>query len=257
MQEKRSKTNQSVEKILQIIEVLASHPEPMRLHDIAAMVSMPDATVLRMLNTLQIHGYINQDAQNARYYPSLKFAWLGEQISANVNLSRIAHPFLVELAAAAHESCCLAVEENHQLVYLDVVDGPDHMLRITQRIGKRAPLHSTGIGKLLMLNYSPQELDEYIKLTDLAPVTPNTICTREALIAHLATVRKNGYAIDAEECELGAHCLACPIIGYNGKIVAGVSISYPVVRRKPERVQTMLPLLKETTSKLSSLLAAP
>ena len=142
-----------------------------------------------------------------------------------------------------------------ELVYIDVVDGPDSMLKILQRIGKRAPLHSTGIGKLLLLNYTGKQLNEFIARKGLQALTPNTLVTKEALIHKLEEIRQLGYALDDEECELGTRCVAAPVRDYTGRIIAGVSISGPISRLSMERISVVAPVVVETADKLSRLMA--
>ena len=255
MPAKLSKLNQSVEKVLQIVEIMAHERQPMRLQDVAAKCDMPASTVLRMLNTLLVYGYVNQDPHSLRYSLSLKFAQIGSRVCEQVSLRDIAHPLLVELSQACQESSCLAVEQERELVYTDVQDGPDSMLKIMQRIGKRAPMHSTGIGKLLLLNYTDQQLDEYIAEKGLPSLTPNTMTTKQALVDKLAEIRRQDYALDDEECELGARCVAAPIRDYTGRIVAGVSVSGPVSRLTMERIAEIVPVVKGTADQISKALA--
>lgn len=257
MPTKLSKVNQSVEKVIQIIEVMAREGAPMRLQDIALKTEMPASTTLRMVNTLLVYGYINQNPDTLRYSLSLKFAQIGSIVSSQFSLSQVAHPLLVELSRRCRESCCLAVEEDMELIYTDVVDGPDNMLKIMQRIGKCAPLHSTGIGKLLLLNYSREKLHELIRVKGLTPLTPNTACTEEALLERLEQIRAQGYALDDEECELGARCVAAPVYNYTGNVVAGISVSGPVSRLSLERIAVIAPVVQETAAKISKLMACP
>lgn len=257
MPTKLSKVNQSVEKVIQIIEVMAREGSPMRLQDIALKTDMPASTALRMVNTLLVYGYINQNPDTLRYSLSLKFAQIGSIVSSQVSISQLAHPLLVELSRRCHESCCLGVEEGMELIYTDVIDGPDNMLKIMQRIGKRAPLHSTGIGKLLLLNYSREQLRELIRVKGLSPLTPNTVCTEETLLERLAQVRAQGYALDDEECELGARCVAAPVYDYTGRVVAGISVSGPASRLSLERIAVIAPVVKDTAKRISKLLACP
>ena len=98
MPAKLSKLNQSVEKALQIIEIMMKEPEAMRLQDIALKAEMPPSTALRMINTLLVYGYVNQDPDTLRYSLSLKFAQVGSAVSSRFSLSKIAHPLLVELS---------------------------------------------------------------------------------------------------------------------------------------------------------------
>lgn len=257
MPAKLSKVNQSVEKAIQIIEVMAREGTPMRLQDIALRTDLPASTALRMVNTLLVYGYINQDPDTLRYSLSLKFAQIGSVVASQFSLRQLAHPYLVELSHRCQESCCLAVEENMELVYTDVVDGPHSMLRIMQMVGKRAPLHATGIGKLLLLNYSPEQLDEFIRVRGLPAITPNTACTKTALLKQLEQIRAQGYALDAEEYELGARCVAAPIYDYTGLVVAGVCISGPASRLPESHIEEIIPAVKETAVKISHLLAYP
>ena len=255
MPAKLSKVNQSVEKVLQIIEVMTHEPGAMRLQDIAAKCDMPPSTTLRMLNTLLVYGYANQDPHTQRYSLSLKFAQIGSRVCEQVSLRDVAHPLLLELSQRCQEATCLAIEEDMEVVYIDVMDGPDHILKIMQRIGKRAPMHSTGVGKLLLLNYSNKQISKFIAAKGLPALTPNTLATREALVAKLEEIRAQGYAMDDEECELGARCVAAPIRDYTGRIIAGISVSGPVTHLSMERIEVLTPVVVETAAKLSRLLA--
>ena len=162
MNAKLSKVNQSIEITIQIVEVMARGKGPMRLQDVAKKCGMPASTVMRMLNTLQVYGYVNQDACTQHYSLSLRFARLGCLVSEQTNMRDVARPFLAELAQRCQETVCLGCEAEMEVECTDVVDGPDGILMVSQRVGARAPLHATGAGKLLLLNYSNQKLNEYI-----------------------------------------------------------------------------------------------
>ncbi len=200
MLQKSAKLNQSVEKVLQIIETMAQSREPLRLQDISMKVKMPSSTTLRLINTLMNCGYANQDPNTLRYTLSLKFMEIGSLVSSQLNIRDIAHPYLVELSKKCKESVCLAIEQNMEVVYIDVIDGPDGMLKITQRIGKIAPIHSTGVGKLMLLNYDSSQIEHMIKTKGMAALTPNTITTKQGLLNELKKIRNQGYALDNEEC---------------------------------------------------------
>ena len=255
MTRKLSKANQSVEKTLQIIEVLANEREPLRLAELSKRVEMPASTVLRMVNTLVEHGYAYQDAQSLRYGLTLRFAQIGHMISAQLKIRDVVHPYLVELSRMTGESTCLAVEEDMEVIYIDVVDGADGMLKIMQRIGKRAPLHSTGVGKLMLTGYSPEKLDRLAQEKGLSALTPRTLTSIQELAREIGLIRKQGYAVDDEECELGARCVAAPIFDYENRIVAAISVSGPVSRITRKRALELAPVVTEIADKISGLLA--
>ncbi len=138
--EKKVKKNQSVEKVLQIIELLVSQGGEMRLQDIADQVNSPSSTVLRYLSTLSSFGYVYQNADSSKYALTLKLAQLGSLVSGQYDIRNLVHDDLVALSKEFQESSCLAIEEDHEVVYIDVINGPDNMLKTMQRIGKRAPV---------------------------------------------------------------------------------------------------------------------
>lgn len=255
MPQKLARTNQSVEKTLQIIEIMANNREPMRLQDIALKVSLPASTVLRMVYTLMNAGYVNQDSISQRYSLSLKFAQIGYLVSSQTDIRTLARPLLIALSQHCHEASCLAVDENMEVVYIDVVEGPDSLLRIMQRIGKRAPMHCTGVGKLMLQEYSATQLDKYIAVKGLPATTPNTLVTKESLVKELEKIGQQGFAIDDEECELGARCLAAPVRDYSGKIIAGISVSGPISRMTPQKITHYIPIIMQTAQDISALLA--
>lgn len=255
MSEKLAKINQSVEKVFQIIETMAESREPLRLQDISLKVEMPASTTLRLITTLINCGYANQDPNTLRYSLSLKFMHIGSLVSSQTSIRDIAHPYLVELSRKCKESVCMAIEQNMEVVYIDVIDGPDGMLRITQRIGKIAPMHSTGVGKLMLLNYDLKELNNIISIKGLDSLTPNTITTKEELLKELENIKDKGYALDNEECELGARCISAGIKDYSGKIVAGISVSGPITRMTMEYIDIIKNTVMDTAKKISEMLS--
>ena len=116
------------------------------------------------------------------------------------------------------------------VVYIEVVPGPDQMIRTMQRIGNLAPMHCTGVGKLLLLNHKESYIDKMIEKKGLQKFTDNTITTKRELLKELETVRKQGYAFDNEECEIGARCISLPVRDFSGKVVAGISVTGPIFR---------------------------
>ena len=254
MKEKISKKNQSVEKAFQIIEVMAKNPGPMRLMDIAKGVQLPASTVLRFMSTLTSCGYIGQNPETSKYFLTVKLANIGNKVISQLSIRDVIRPFLMELSEKCHESVCLAIEDDMMAVYIDVVEGPDKMLRTLQRIGKSAPLHSTGVGKLLLLNYDEIRLETLLNIKGFSMLTNKTITTLEALMNELEKIKKQGFAIDDEECELGARCVAAPIRDFSGKVIACISVSGPTSRITWEKVDSIKEIIIDISNRISNTL---
>lgn len=249
MNEKKAVPNQSIEKMLAIIEEMSRH-ERCRLQDIAQNVGLPSSTVMRMVNTLCRCGYAAQDPQTYMYYLTYKFVQLGQSISSSRHSHPVTHAELEQLVGQCGESCCVGVEQNGQVVYVDVADCRDSILRTTHRIGKIAPLHTTGLGKVLLLNYTEEQIRAKYGADALPALTGNSIATVGGLINELKQVRRQGYALDDEECEMGVRCVAMGVHDAAGRIVAGVSVSGPVQRMTADRIQMHRASLAATVARV-------
>lgn len=248
---KSTRPNQSGDKMLRIIEMMAQAGEALRVLDIAKALDLPSSTVLRYLLTLRKNGYVDQEPQSSRYYLTLKLCNIAAQISTRIDPRRIARPYLKSLSQLFGESACLAVERERMVCYIEVVESPDSILRSMQRIGSIAPMHCTGIGKLFLSEASAEELERLIAVKGLPGYTRNTLTRREDLLPELERIRARGYAFDQEECEIGARCVAFPIRDYTGKIVAGISITGPSTRLSDAFINARLDSLRQAAAEIS------
>ncbi|MEG1849271.1 MAG: IclR family transcriptional regulator [Oscillospiraceae bacterium] len=252
-----TRTNLSSDKLLALLELLARQEEPVRLQELARQLSMPSSTVLRFLSALQNRDYVAQDIDTGRYFLTFKLCGLADSIRANQNLRNIGLPFLRNVSAVFDEATNLSIECDMAVMYIEAVRGPSKTLMSLQRIGNIAPMHCTGVGKLLLLEYTAAQLDRLIAVKGLTRFTASTLTSREQLEAELAQVRAQGYAYDNEECEEGARCIAAPIRDYTGRIVAGISVSGPVTRMTDSHIEKNLPALLDAARQISSRLGWP
>ena len=213
----------SSDKLLSILECIASNRSPMRLQDIADACDISLPTVLRYLRTLQGASYVYQDEATLRYALTWKLCKLTENMNTYLGLRNVAAPFVTELGNELQLGCCLVVDRNYQCVYLDCVDNP-RATEPVQYIGKRAPLHVTGSGKLLLSEYTQAQFDEFIHTCKLEKYTEHTITSPQALARQLEQIRQQGYALDNEECEVGLRCVSYPLRNYTGQIYAAISV---------------------------------
>jgi DNA-binding IclR family transcriptional regulator len=250
---KKTQTNQSSEKLFSIIELLAEADGPMRLLDISQALHINTSTALRFLNTMLKCGYVLQDADSLKYYLTFKICTVANKISSKLNIRSLAAPYLRALSGIFGESVCLSVEQDMKVVYIDVVEGPDQMIRSMQRIGSVAPLHCTAVGKLFLSQYTAEKFEKFTA-AGLTKFTPNTLTSKPLLEKELARVNRQGYASDNEECEIGARCVSCPVRDNTGKIIAGISVTGPAIRLTDELISENIRHLIKATAELSRLL---
>ena len=249
--EKRTQSNQSVEKLIALLEQLAREPEPVRLLAFAKRMEMNQSTVLRFLTTLQRMGYVAQDGEG-RYSLTMKICALGCQVSSHNEIKNISAPYLRSLAQIFGESAILSIEQDREVLYIDVVTpSVQQTLTTVQHIGSLSPMHCTGSGKLFLCNLDPGGLDRFLADRGLERRTDKTIVTRERLLEEIAEVRSRGYATDDEENVQGVRCIAAPIRDYTGRIIAVISISGPLLRMTDALTREKLPFLLDAARKIS------
>lgn len=249
-----TRTNQSTEKAMAVIELLARHPAPMRLRDISGELGLNASTAARFLSSLQHCGYVAQEEESQRYFLTYKICRIANLVSGRTSLQAVTHPYLTSLCEQFHEAICVSVEQDMQMVYIDVASSAEQTLMSLQRVGNVSPMHCTGNGKLLLLNYSEDQIDRLIDARGLSRYTEHTITTKGSLLRELEKIRTEGFAYDNEECEIGVRCLACPIRNYTGAIVAGISVTGPVTRMTDDAMLLMQPRLAGTADRISEAL---
>ncbi len=249
--ENRTPANQSSDKLLSLLEILTEQAEPLRLQDIARLCNMNSSTALRFLSALQKRNYVAQDAETSRYHITFKLCALAENISAYNSIRSIALPYMRNVANDFRESCNLAVESDMMIMYVEVMNAPNTTLLSTQRIGNVAPMHCTGVGKLFLTDYAPEEMEKFLARRELTIFTDNTLSTAAALQEELERIRALDYAFDNEECEAGVRCIAAPVRDYTGRVHAALSVSGPAVRMTDEYIYAHLDYLLDTARQLS------
>ena len=244
--------NQSVTKILQLVAILADSKTPMRLQDITMVANMPQATCLRYLNALISEGYAYQDGDSGRYSLTWGICNLGDKVRSHQSLRTISGDIVNELSVDLGLGICLVVEHEMECMYVDCLYEPTSMGVSLMRIGKQSPLHATSSGKVLLTEYTDAALDKLIEEKGLMALTSRTITTKAALMKELGKVKRNGFALDDEECEAGLRCVAVPIYDFSGRAVAAVSAFGSATRVTDDCIQNeILPALYAAAKEMS------
>ena len=225
-------------KALDILETIRSSRSGMSLTDLARAAGIPKPTVYRILATMESRGYLARN-EASRYRITRKFFELQSEESEEQLLLREAQPVMERLAGSCRETLNLGILDAGEVVVVSTIESPQ-AIRMSSKIGNRRQLHSTALGKVLLSGLPDKELQRLIRLKGLPRLTPYTLVTKQALLAEVAQVRKEGFARDNEENEPGGCCIGAPILGPGGRVIAALSISAPVFRMNAERVQSLV-----------------
>jgi len=248
------KTIQSVERAVEILELLCNSNAEMKLTDIAKKLDLNKTTVFHLIKTLELHGLVKQDAGSQSYTAGLKVLKLGNMVSENINLRRIAMPFMRNLSELYNETVHLTEltsdSNGYEGICIDKIDSTQSLM-ISSKIGRSFPLYCTASGKLFLSGFSYERLASYEKSCPLIRYTPTTITSWDKIHEELDFIRKNECSYDNEEFDLGVYCIAAPIYDYNKEISAVMSISIPLMRKTDDYITRITKDLKDCSKKIS------
>jgi IclR family transcriptional regulator, pca regulon regulatory protein len=235
---------QSLKRGLSVIRVLGDPGPGQTLADVARATGLTRAAARRFLLTLVDVGYARTDGRLFSLTP--RTLELGYAYLSSLGLPEIAQPHLQRLVEQVHESSSVSVLDGDSVVYVARAASSQRIMSVAINVGTRLPAHITSMGRVLLAQLEPAELNAVLATISFAPVTANTIIAPDALRAELAQVREQGWAIVDQELEQGLRSIGAPIRGPDGKVVAAVNISTHATRSSMAHVREKLlpPLLK-------------
>jgi DNA-binding IclR family transcriptional regulator len=240
---------QSVDRVLDIIEVLSTEHDGAGVTAIASRVGLHKSTAHRLLTTLAGRGYLAK-SEDGNYKIGLK---LIEAVSCYINsleLQTEARPSLVQITGELGLTSHLGVLDGDKVVYIEKMDVVASV-RMYSQIGLRMHAYCSSLGKCLLSNFSKAELSGIMKDCSFIRFTHNTIGSLDEFHREMAKVRKQGFALDNEEYEIGHRCVGAPIYDYKGDIIAAISASGPKNLLRDERIAPVSDYVRKVAMELS------
>lgn len=236
-------------KVLSIFDLLDRSQDGLQLHAIAQQTKLNKSTAYRFLSHLEGAGYLVRDGTGA-YLLGPRLVHLGSGSTYQSTIRKVSRPVLEVLWRDTGETVNLGVLDGKEIIYLDVLESP-HSFRLVSRIGARRPIHCTGLGKAILAWQSGSFREELLAAAKLEKLTPHTIIRPAEILAELGRILRRGYALDDEEVELGARCIATPVFDSSGLVVAAVSVSGPTTRMSRARTRQIAETVKTAALEIS------
>ncbi|MFY9513431.1 MAG: DNA-binding transcriptional regulator KdgR [Rubrivivax sp.] len=249
-----SKQPESVAAVLKVFAILQALGERNEtgISELSLRLAMPKATIYRFLQTMKTLGYVRQEADSERYGLSMRMYELGTKALQYPDLVEIAKVHMQRLSDSTGETVHLGMLIDSEIIYVHKVDSK-HMLGMYSRVGRRAPLHCTAIGKVL-LAWEPTKSrqDHLLQGCDFKRFREKTITTRPDFDAELERTRAQGFGQDREEFDEHIRCVAIPIFDRLNQVIAGLSVSFPTFRFDPAREPELVAMLRDASRDISS-----
>ncbi len=240
---------QAIERGFAVIKSFSGTTQPLTIAEVADRTGLARAVARRYLLTLGQLQCVHQDEGRFMLTPrvlDLGFAYLSTQ-----NVARLAQSTMETVTEQLGESCSLSVLDGREIVYIARTPAK-RIMTINLVVGSRLAAHATSMGKVLLADLSPQELDAFFDGPPLQSFTKNTITSEPMLRKALEKVRENGWALSEGEVEVGIRSVAVPLRGHNGRVVAALNVSAHASRvSKAEFLKSHLPVVLEAGRRIS------
>src|SRR5580700_11346851 len=241
---------QSVDRALLIIETLAEDDEGYRLRDLAIRTGLSPSTLHRLLTTLERRRFVEFDQTDGAWHVGRQTFSIGSAFVRRRNFVAPALPFLRRLRDLTHETANLGVVDDGEVIVLTQVESREIMRAIT-RVGGRAPMVTSGIGKAILATYADEDVVAIIQRHGMRRLTPKSVVRAGELRDALEVVRREGYAIDDQEYLMGLRCVAAVVYNDQAEALAGISVSGLASRVPQERVPELGRLVRDTARELT------
>lgn len=242
---------QSVERAFALLEALSASDGPLGVSELALATDLPLGTIHRLLRTMVDLGYVRQEPSRT-YTLGAGFVRFGERAAAG--LATWSRPLLERVAVELGESVNLATLEGDRVLYLAHVPS-SRSVRMFTEVGSRVAAHTTGVGKAMLGQLTPDAVRDFVSRTGLEPATEHTIIDPDAFVSAVLSAAADGFAIDDQEQELGVRCVAVAV--RDSRPLLAVSTSGPTSRMDEELVARAVPLLREAADAIGAEMRRP
>jgi DNA-binding IclR family transcriptional regulator len=240
----------AVERALGMLEAVAQESEGLSNAEISRKLNIPKSSASYILRTLETRGYLTRETGSGKYRVGLKILSLSRGALGGLDVRGVALPIMRHLTHETGLTCHLAVLDGPDAVYIEKVE-PEGFIRMDTWVGRRMRVHATSVGKAIVAHIPQEQLEEILRKSGMEKRTPKTIVTPPRLLKELEKVRTQGWAVDDEENNLGARCVAAPIFDERSAIAASVGLSGTTQQVSPQTMPRILEALKDAARHIS------
>ena len=238
-------------KAVAILEALATARRPLGVSELGVLLGLPKPTAHRIVRMLESEGLLQREPGSRRYVPGTRMVRLGLDIVAASMVCAPRHAVLESLSQEIGETCNFGVMAGSHVVYLDRVESAwPFGLRFEP--GSRVPLHCTSMGKLFLSQLPAAKRATILRSIPLYRYTENTLTDAAQLESELERIRASEISTDNQEFLAGVVCVAVPVRGPSGQVVAAIAVSAPLARMSLQQGLQHVPLLQAAAERLAA-----
>jgi DNA-binding IclR family transcriptional regulator len=242
---------QSVWRALDLLEAFPTYGPELGLTSIAGYANMNKATAHRLLATLEARGYVERTSDGRKYRLGVRAFELGAYFQGQLDVRRLALPYLTEMVEQTGEAAFLCIREGDEALCIERVEAEQVVNIFSLRVGGRQPLHCGAAPRALLSDLNDLEVQGYAQRSGLPKLTEHTLATLVELRQDIRQTRCQGYVVSDEDVTPGIRAVGAPVRNHTGKIIAAISLSGLSARFAPQRVDELARILVANTQRIS------
>lgn len=223
--EGESKNVKTIEKAFKILMLFDWNHKELTLTEIAKNMNMAKSTASRLLNTIVDMGFLCKDETNNKYYLGGRIYYLGQVAKENVDIRKICRPYLERLTQVTMETSHVYEFREWERICIDQVISPQP-IKQSVKVGSTEPIWYGASGKAILAFMDHVVWEKAAKLC----YPQGTDKEIKKYVENLQVVREQGYALRDNVQNDTVGCIAAPIFGVRGEVVASIAISTPGFR---------------------------
>ena len=243
------------DKIVQVIELLATSPQGATLKKTQQLLGFNKATAFRILRTLESHDVAARTRDGAFVLGNRVLRWENSH-RKHLDLSEQVRPHLERLRDLTSETVIFSIVTGDRTVVVDQATSP-HATSTRMYIGSSAPLHAGSTGRVVLAYLDPQRRKKILTATRLKRLTERTITDKKRIEREWKKCLAQGFAFSVGERLPNTSSLAAPVFGPDGEALGVISVIGPSDRLVQSRCKSAAPALLKETRLLTESLKRP
>ena len=193
---------------LEILSAFKAGDGPLGNTELAERSGLPTATVSRITYTLAKCGFLTFNRRLRMYELGGESFAIGRAALANLDVRRLAKPFMRELADSSGFNVGLGTRDRHSMIYTDACEGAS-LIGLRLFAGSRIPIGTSAMGRAYLSGLGEVELA--VLLDELKPRYENWGSIRASIDQAREEVAKHGFCVSLGEWQSDIHGVAAPI----------------------------------------------
>jgi len=244
----------SASNMLAVLACFSVRKPSWTLTELSRALEIGKSTVFRILATLEAHAFLARDEATGEYRPAMRMWEIGAAALVVNGLNEASKRFLPRLSERTGETAYCSVLDGRDVVHVDVFL-TRHPIRLHANIGDRFPAHAVAGGKVLLSSLPDAAVDTYIA-GGLPSFTEQTLTDPNLFRQELATIRRQGFALNRGERQSYVIGAAAPVRDHTGQVIAAISSAGPSIRATDD-LDAVGRMVREAADEMSASLGYP